>query len=374
MSDETRVLPAIEMNQDVTKAIQDATSPEAIRAAIFAEAERQTAATQDAVNTKAAADKVAADKVIADAAAASASAGFSRVEVIGGKEFTFEAETELEIERMVSNALKVAYAFQSTEPVVAAADPSVKVAADKAAADAAVADAAARADLDLQFKSGTISAADYIQRSGAVKDYLAKEGISVDALKRTVETTQDAAEAQSWGQAVETFLNTPAGADWPGGDKNLNLIGLQIQAMNLSDAPDKVAALAKAYNKMKELDIVFPFQSAETNANAAAVKAAADAAAAKIAQDAAKVAADAAVATIRTEVAARAAASSSSLFGRSSGVGATITPGAAGTEKTVEVPSTATPQEIMEAWKTAQLAAGKSPDAVFLDTFRAHRA
>ena len=87
--------------------------------------------------------------------------GFSRTETIGGKQFTFEAETELELERMVNNAYKVASAVQTVAPKV---EETPKVDEAKVIAD--------RVELDLKFKRGEITPREYLQKSGAIKEFL----------------------------------------------------------------------------------------------------------------------------------------------------------------------------------------------------------
>lgn len=352
-------LRTITVNDELNQAVNSALSPEAIRAAIIAEATKQgDAATQEAL-AKAATDQAAAVAAAAAKTAADAT-GFSRVETIGGREFNFEASNELELERMVANAYRVAYAIQPTEvaaPVVPV-DPAI---AQKAAEDAA----AAKADLELKFKRGDISASDYIEQSGAMDEYLTKKGIPVDALKDVVEQRQNSKVEQSWADATAAFLQSPSGADWPGGARNLEVIGLKIQSLNLVDATDKVAALAQAYASMKATNMMFPGDVVETPGatdQTVAEKAAAD----KVIADAAVVAAATAA---RTAAAVKTAATSSSLFGRSSGVAgssaATVTPAAPKTD----IPADATPAEIMDAWKKAQVAGGKNPNDEFISTF-----
>ena len=71
-----------------------------------------------------------------------------------------------------------------------------------------------------------------------------------------MEEAAEAQQAQSWAQATEAFLNGP-GADWPGGAQNLQIIGMEIASHpELINAEDKVAALAQAYQYMKEKNIV----------------------------------------------------------------------------------------------------------------------
>jgi len=360
----------LQVTDELTKAIQAAQNPADMTAAVQAEIQKQETAAADAAAVQAAADKVVADKAAADAAAV-VNTGFSRTEKIGGKEFTFEADSELELERMYSNALKVAYAVQTPEArvVETVVDPAI---AQKAAEDEAV----AKVELELKFKRGEISAADYIEQSGAMRDYLAKQGVPLDALRSAVARNQDAAEEQSWEQATTVFLNSPAGADWPGGQKNLALMGTTLLALGLDNAKDKVAAYAQAYEQMKATNMIFPGEAAEAAAAATAssttAAAASRAAADKLVTDAA-VAEAARVASLAAATTAKTAATSSSLFGRSSGVGESTsktTPAAA----KIDIPNDATPAEIVDAWKKEQIRQGKDPNAAFFDTFSTRRA
>lgn len=380
MSSNPVVLNPVEVNPELKKAIESALDPADIKAAILAEAQKQTneaqtaaaaqvTAEKEAVEKKAADEKVAAEKVVASKAAP-----FSRTETIGGKEFTFEADSEIELERAVSNAFKVAYSVREPEhkeEVVATPDPAVvAAAAQKEAEDKA----ALKADLELKWKRGEISAADYIDQSGAMDEYLAKKGVPLEALKAAVDKNQTEQFTNSWAQATEEFLHSPAGGDWPGGERNKIQIGMQLAAMNLTDTDNKVEALTKAYAEMKAKNMVFPSDvdtatktETETAAADAAAKTQAEATALKAQADAAAVA----------EAAAKAkkAPTSSSLFG----VGSGTSGGTGGTvsEKTdadkVEIPKDATPAEILDVWKKEQIRLGKNPNDAFKETFASRR-
>lgn len=347
----------IAVSPELTKAIQEALNPADIRATVQAEIEKQGAAAATAAAV-AAADKEVADAKAAAEAVGATTGGFIRTENIGGQEFTFEADSELELERAVNNAFKVAYAVKDTydaSVTSSVVDPAVAAAAaKKAAEDAAV----FKADLELKFKRGEITTSDYLEQSGALKEYLEKQGVPLDALRESVNRTQDSAEAQSWEDATKEFLNGPAGKDWPGGDNNLEIIGLKLQSLNLVDAKDKVAALAQAYAAMKATGTIFPYQEPVV---AVPVVAAAAAVPVVAAIPAAVVPAPAAP--------ARVAATSSSVFGASSGISGAggITPAAAAAK--TEIPADASPTEIIAAWKAAQVAAGKDPNAAFYETF-----
>ena len=377
-------MPELTVTPELKAIIEAATDPEVIRNAIVAEAEKQAAAA--VVDEKTAADRVVADKAAADKAAADAAAAqtFESVETIGGKEFTFTAGSQAELDHMIANAYKVAYAVQPTERVVEQfVDPAV---AEKQAADKAAADAVAKTELELKFKRGEISASDYIEQSGALASYLERQGVPLSELKKAVEANKGNDYEKSWQEASADFVKTSAGADWPGGEKNLEILGLKIVALGLSEAKDKVGALAQAYADMKRTGMIFPTTAEGTLSpeQQAAAKAAADKAIADktAADEAARVAAasgtaaavaQASAETARAVAAARVQSQSSSLFGASSGVGAGTSAGAtapaAPAAKTI-IPDNATPAEILQAWKEAQLAGGNDPNRVFMDQFR----
>lgn len=365
----------LKMTEDLTKAIADAVDPAQIRAAVQDELAKQLEIEANAAKTAEtdAAAKVAADaaaKVVADAVAVEAAkdAAFTRTENIGGKEFTFTAASELELERQVSNALRVAYAVQpvATEKVVET--PRVDPEAARLAAEA---DVTAKADLELKFKRGDITAADYLEQSGAIKTYLEKQGVPLADLQTEATKRENERYATSWNEATEEFKNGPAGKDWPGGPINLEIIGGKLAMLGLTDAQDKVAALAQAWNIMKSENKYVPYtppvKTEDTSADAAA-KAVADAAATKAAADA-KILAEA---TAIVEANKKTASGSSSIFGASSGEGAEIktAPNAAGK---VDVPADASPTEIMAAYNKALVASGKNPNEAFAEAFGARR-
>jgi hypothetical protein len=372
MSDSARVLPAVNMNEEINKAIQDAVNVDDIKAALIAEAEKQGVV----ADTQAAAD---AAKAAADAAKLAADAGaqtFTRTEVIGGKEFTFEASSEAELDRIALNAYKVAFAVQPTERAQeVVVDHAAQELALKAAQEAEI---VAKAELEAKYKRGEITLGDYIEQSGAVDSYLAKKGVSVESLQDSVNSNRDKKFEQSWADATNEFLQGP-GADWPGGSRNREMLSMKVAALGLTEAEDKVLALTKAYAEMKRTNMVFendavaaPVADAtttDTNAGTTYtpenVKALVD-----------KAVADALVAA-RVAVPARRAATSSSMFDQSSGVSGNAAPAApnvsADKAAAEAAAKGASPAEILEAWKAAQVAGGIDPNAAFISTFKAGR-
>lgn len=361
----------VEVNAELQKAIAGAINPEDIKAAILAEATRQQSTAAQKVAEQAAADQAKAAKAEADKKAAEAAAlpqVFARTVTINGKDFNFEADSELELERMVNNAWAVASALTPDSRVEPTPTVQQDEAARKAAADA---ETARQAELELKFKRGEITTAQFLEQSGAIERHLAEKGLSVDKLKETVAQSEISREQQSWADATKEFLAT---SDWPGGERNLNLIGMQIEKMELLDAQDKVGALRRAYSELKSRNMLFdeaPRQpQTETERQAAAQTAAQDAeqkAAIERAQAAERERAAAAVSATPVIT----PTNSSSLWGRSSGVGDTTS--VVKQTDVVEIPKDASPQEILETWKRSQLAAGIHPDDAFKSTFSARR-
>ena len=347
MSTNPVALP-VSVTDQLNKAVKEAISPEEIRAAVLAEAERQAAEKQTTDETVAAETA----KKQQEAVEAAANQSFSRTVTIGGREFEFVDRSELDLERQITNALLVANALApqaaaKTEPVA----PVVQGPTEEEKA-------ASRADLELKFKRGEIDTATYLEQSGAVDDFLAKKGIPVEALRKTVEQAQSTQFEQSWAEATSSFLNSAAGADWPGGDRNKTIIGMKIAELGLTDSKDKVAALAQAYSAMKSQGLVFAADAAVATPAAAAAPAATVTRTAAAAPAAAAPAAPAKVAT------------SSSLFGASSGVGAQVLTNADKNEPKFDIPANATPAEIIDAWKKQMIAQGKDPNAAFTDAFK----
>lgn len=361
---EIQVLPDVKMTAELSDAVSKALSATDIRVLLIAEAEKQMAEKTQLDAAQAAATQAATDKAAADAAVLAAAQAepeiFKRTSVIGGQEFHFEASTEAELDRQELNALKVAYTLKANAPAQEVVPDAAAVAAAQAA------EVAAKAELERKFRLNEISAADYITQSGAVKAYLESQGVSIEALKeRTAESIGKKLE-QSWKDAGEEFQRlTPS---WAGGDRNMQLLTLQVQAMDLVDAPNKVEAIKTAYAELQRTGLYLPegdpvTAATVTDAAAVAAKAAADAAAASAAAVAnAQAAAAAAIQKVRS--------TSSSLFGQSSGTsGAPVVSPAVVAAKAV-IPENASPQEILAAWAAAQIAEGKHPDQVFTESHR----
>jgi hypothetical protein len=114
-----------------------------------------------------------------------------------------------------------------------------------------------KATLLLQFQLGQIDAQTYLEQSGELADYFVKQGVPLNEIKAVVEGEKSRAFVASWSDASTAFLNSPMGADWPGGERNKNLLGMTIGNLGLIDAEDKIAALEQAYDYLKANGMLF---------------------------------------------------------------------------------------------------------------------
>jgi hypothetical protein len=341
------------LNDELKNSINAAVNSTDIREIVIAEAQRQ------GLTPEAAAQQVAADaaKTAADAAAAVVSEPtvYTRTEIIGGQSFTFDAGSELELERAVNNAYKVAYSLQTQEPaaIVEHVPDAAQLAAEKAAAEQLV---AAKAELELQFKRGDINARQYLEQSGAIGEYLAEQGVPLNELKNAVQEQRGRGFEQSWADATQDFLNSPAGHDWPGGERNKEILGMTIAGLGLVDAEDKLAAMSQAYASMKAANTVFPHEEEAAPVVAAAAVAA-------------PVVAAVVAAPITVASPAKTAPTSSSMFGSSSGVSAPSggTAAAAAVGAKLDIPADATPQQILAYYKESLIANHQDPNAAFIE-------
>jgi len=352
------------VNDELKKSIDNAVNSSDIRETVIAEAIKQ-GFTPEAV-AQATADKVAADTAAAAAARVAAVTSepkiYTRTVEISGRSFTFDAESELELERTVNNAYTVATAFQNAQqvPETEHVPDAAQLAAERAAADKLVSD---RAELELQFKRGDINAKQYLEQSGAIKDYLEEQGVPLSELKSAIQENRGRGFEQSWSDATQEFLNSAAGADWPGGERNKEILGMTIAGLGLVDADNKLAAITQAYESMKASKTVFPYEAEGTAAPVVAAVAAP-----VVAAVAAPVVA-AVVEPVRT------APTSSSMFGKNSGPAPTaVSPAASGAmNAAIDIPADASPAQILAAYKESLIANHIDPNAAFIERFATKR-
>jgi hypothetical protein len=176
---------------------------------------------------------------------------FAKSVTIDGKRLVAEAPTEAEAQAKLDDMVRAAM----SQPSPPARDPRTgKFVSRQPAQQQTQQEIEAeslrvyeKTRLEQQFRLGEITAEEYLARTHAVDNYLAARGVDVDELA----ATGSAAFEQSWVQATEAFLNSPEGADWPGGENMREAIAQVIAEENWIDADDKQAALAEAWKFMK---------------------------------------------------------------------------------------------------------------------------
>jgi hypothetical protein len=109
--------------------------------------------------------------------------------------------------------------------------------------------AANRAELELRFKRGDITSAQYLEESGAITEYLENHGVNPDALVALT----DLVAQNTWATAVDSFLNSDAGNDWPGGQTNMELMGRILEETGMTEPT--VENIAAVWNYMRENDL-----------------------------------------------------------------------------------------------------------------------
>jgi hypothetical protein len=123
-----------------------------------------------------------------------------------------------------------------------------KTPADQGAADENGAlKAAAAAELELKFKRGEVSTAQYIRESGVLDSYLAEKGIDVNAHQAQVQEGKK--YEQSWAQATTAWKQTEDGRQSPGGETFTKAMGEKLIELGLEDKPS-AESVQRAYNAL----------------------------------------------------------------------------------------------------------------------------
>ena len=106
---------------------------------------------------------------------------------------------------------------------------------------------AAAAELELRWKRGEITGAEYLEKSGAVDQYLASRGIDVAAHQKQLQDGQT--YEKSWADAANAFKRTEDGKDAPYGEAFTKIMGEKLIELGLEDSPS-VESLQRAYNAL----------------------------------------------------------------------------------------------------------------------------
>jgi hypothetical protein len=184
---------------------------------------------------------------------------FGKAVTVDGQKRFFEADSELELEREIGNYFRETLAARDTNPERQQQQQSTDQPRDAAtgrftAEPEATTDggeAVARAELELRFKRGEISTDEYLTASGAIERHLAAQGIDMNALREASAQQFH----QSWAQATQEFLNSPAGRDWPGGEVNKVRLGQALVDMGSAESPS-AENISRAYEYLRENDLL----------------------------------------------------------------------------------------------------------------------
>lgn len=161
---------------------------------------------------------------------------------IGGKEIEIEGKDVSDVLRQYKLAVQT-YEIGRTPAEVKKEDVKVGLTADE------------RVALEMQFKSGAITLEEYLDKTDAVGSYLTKKGIKVEDLDATLKQRVADNEARAWETATKEFI-ADLGADWPGGNQNLKLMGYKMAELGVSRTPSK-ESLHKAYDALKADNMIF---------------------------------------------------------------------------------------------------------------------
>jgi hypothetical protein len=190
---------------------------------------------------------------------------FARAVVINGVKHVVEANSPVELEKAEAALYRQALTPTETQQP---RDSVGKFVSQEDANKTAQDELFRRSELELRFKRGELSAADYLEQSGAIETFLANQGISIEDLQATTEEKQATKIRQSWEEATEAFLNSPEGQDWPGGQDNLTRIGNLLQKMDATEEPS-VENLAIAYKWLRDNNQLVPNPETETQSKIA---------------------------------------------------------------------------------------------------------
>jgi hypothetical protein len=183
---------------------------------------------------------------------------YTRSVEIGGRTFDFTANDPETLEVQINSAREVYRHLENNRESAAVDEPT-----------AAEIEAAHQRKLfndtqaQLEFQRGEISVKEYLEKTGAVGDYLASQGVDIDALREQAQRTEVQSFEQNWSDAVQEFLKN---SDWPGGSRNMKLCQQYLGAMNLADEPS-AESIRKAYQAMQRDGVIFPSEVELTQAD-----------------------------------------------------------------------------------------------------------
>jgi hypothetical protein len=190
------------LNREQEAAINSATDPEVIKALIHQAAEhggvqfaRSFEQHPDAVNTAAtngfarSTDPLQRRDPNGRFVAAQQEAELKRTVTINGKQLEFTDSSEAGLANQISQAQELAKLF--TAGADAARTNTVRPETDEQRV-------MRQTELELQFKRGQISTQEYLEKSGAIAEFMESHGAPLDQIVQTVQEAQAQQETQSW--------------------------------------------------------------------------------------------------------------------------------------------------------------------------------
>jgi hypothetical protein len=262
--------------------------------------------------------------------------------LIGGKEVEFTGDSPADVLKQVKVAQQTWEMAKKPEPKVEPVKPAVS--AEELAA------------LQLKASTGDLKAhEEYLVKSGFLDRYLESKGFKPDEYKQVLQERASDKVAKDWNGAVQDFLKD---SDWPGGTQNEKLLKYKLAELKddkgqpLAYSPSK-DSLLKAYEALKAENMLFPREEQKPEEKK-------DAATATTTVKPATTAAG-------TPPVQKRAATGSTAFGTSQESGTRRTTPAS--KAVPQITDDMTPQQIMDAFKEASIAAGQSPDDALRATY-----
>jgi len=240
---------AIKTNADLEKRLHAAQSGAEIQEIMHQEAVRQGLCVPDEADPN-----VLIPTAKAEALEAGTFQNLTRKITVNGVSHILEGADEADLTRAEVDFYKRVFADVKT-PAEISRDEHGRFVADqgKAAEEAAAAkanDVVAKAELDLKFKRGEISTADYLAQSGAIEEYL---GVSAEDLRAAATEKSHQRVTADWATATTQFMNSPEGKTWPGGEANKEKMAEILEAMG---ADPNAENLKRAYQYMRENNLL----------------------------------------------------------------------------------------------------------------------
>jgi hypothetical protein len=226
----------------VTKSLEDeiheATNVEQLKEILKAEALRTNLIVQDTMN-----------RSVVHEVEPGTPHRFAKTIDVGGIKKTFEADSELDLEREVNEFFKETFSQPATEAQTEQPrNERGQFTADQAKSNEA--DAIRKAELELAFKRGDLSASDYLEKSGAIDAFMTERGIDLQSLQEVSLTSLE----RAWSNATAEFRSAhPEWDDFASGD-SLRKIGETLVGMGCAEKIEYASAenLEIAYKHLVE--------------------------------------------------------------------------------------------------------------------------